>query len=376
MRYIRPHYFDDFECIADKCPATCCAGWQIMIDDESLDKYEKVPGAFGERLRNSIDWSEGCFYQYGRRCAFLDENDLCDIYKELGPEGFCKTCRMYPRHEEEYEGLREFSLSLSCPEAARIILECKEPVRFLESFTEEEDEEFDDMDILLFTQLEETRELIFGILQDRPRGLSERKQAVLAAVWEIQAALDEGEYFKVDEIIDTYQSKSGNEVEIEKKAFSQKTEELEFFRKLELLRDDWGKMTDLLENTLFNCGEEKYKELETEFEEWLKTPGKEDSLVDSSSWEIMQEQLLMFFIYTYFCGAVYDNYIYAKAALAVFSVDWIREFCMLRWLMNGRKLFVEDVIEISYRYAREVEHSDLNLETLIQELDAQSSELW
>ena len=151
---------------------------------------------------------------------------------------------------------------------------------------------------------------------------------------------------------------------------------MEFFLKLELLRDDWGKMTDLLENTLFNCGEEKYKELETEFEEWLKTPGKEDSLVDSSSWEIMQEQLLMFFIYTYFCGAVYDNYIYAKAALAVFSVDWIREFCMLRWLMNGRKLFVEDVIEISYRYAREVEHSDLNLETLIQELDAQSSELW
>ena len=35
---------------------------------------------------------------------------------------FCKTCRQYPRHEEEYENVRELSLSLSCPEAARMIL--------------------------------------------------------------------------------------------------------------------------------------------------------------------------------------------------------------------------------------------------------------
>ena len=42
----------------------------------------------------------------------------------------CDTCRRYPRHIEEFEGMREISLSLSCPEAARIILSQKDPVTF------------------------------------------------------------------------------------------------------------------------------------------------------------------------------------------------------------------------------------------------------
>lgn len=40
----------------------------------------------------------------------------------------CDTCRNYPRHIEEFEDLREISLSLSCPEAASILLSQKEKV--------------------------------------------------------------------------------------------------------------------------------------------------------------------------------------------------------------------------------------------------------
>ena len=94
MRYIKPGYYDDFVCIAGACPATCCAGWQIVIDEESLQTYGNVQGEFGRRLRNSIDWMEGCFYQYDRRCAFLNEENLCDLYRELGPKGLCATCSM------------------------------------------------------------------------------------------------------------------------------------------------------------------------------------------------------------------------------------------------------------------------------------------
>ena len=50
MRYIKPNYYEKFKCIAGNCPDTCCAGWNIDIDDESLDKYESVPGEFGECL--------------------------------------------------------------------------------------------------------------------------------------------------------------------------------------------------------------------------------------------------------------------------------------------------------------------------------------
>ena len=102
MRYIKPHYYDAFKCIADQCPETCCAGWQIVIDEDSLEKYSRIENSFGNRIRNSVDWEEGIFYQYDRRCAFLNEKNLCDLQSELGEEALCDTCRRYPRHVEEY----------------------------------------------------------------------------------------------------------------------------------------------------------------------------------------------------------------------------------------------------------------------------------
>ena len=73
MRYLKPHFYDQFTCTAGDCPDTCCAGWQIVIDEDSLERYGKEQGEFGKRLRNSIDWEEECFYQKNRRCAFLND---------------------------------------------------------------------------------------------------------------------------------------------------------------------------------------------------------------------------------------------------------------------------------------------------------------
>ena len=160
MRYLKPDFYDEFSCLAGACPKTCCAGWQIMIDEDSLKKYKNVQGEFGKRLHGSVNWEEECFCQNERRCAFLNDENLCDLYKALGPDALCDTCRLYPRHTEEFEGLRELSLSLSCPEAAKIILSCKEPVRFLEEETDAEDD-FDEFDFMMFSRLEDTRDVLF-----------------------------------------------------------------------------------------------------------------------------------------------------------------------------------------------------------------------
>lgn len=98
MQITRPDYYKEFTCIADVCPDTCCAGWQIVIDEKSLKKYRRVKGPFRGRLHNDIDWKEQVFHQYHRRCAFLNEKNLCDIYSEIGKEMLCDTCRKYPRH--------------------------------------------------------------------------------------------------------------------------------------------------------------------------------------------------------------------------------------------------------------------------------------
>ena len=83
-----------------------------------------------------------------------------------------------------------------------------------------------------------------------------------------------------------------------------------------------------------------------------------------AEWENLGEQLLMSFVYTYFCGAVYDDMVCSKMELALFSVRWIQEFLIVRWLENGKTLSMQDVEEITWRYAREIEHSDNNLNAL------------
>lgn len=72
----------------------------------------------------------------------------------------------------------------------------------------------------------------------------------------------------------------------------------------------------------------------------------------------------MYFVFTYFCGAVYDGRAYAKAQMAVFSLFVIEELLKACWVRNDRVLDIEDVVDVVYRYSREAEHSDKNLDRL------------
>ncbi len=39
MKIRVPKYLNKFKCIADKCEDTCCAGWEIVIDEETYDYF-------------------------------------------------------------------------------------------------------------------------------------------------------------------------------------------------------------------------------------------------------------------------------------------------------------------------------------------------
>ena len=194
MIYTVPHYYNHFKCIASECPDTCCAGWGIMIDRASPKKYREMDGPFGSRLHNSIHWKEGSFKQYRGRCAFLNEENLCDIYSEAGPEYLCRTCRTYPRHIEEFEGCREMTLCLSCIEAARIILGCEEPVRFI-TREDEREETYEEFDFFLYTKLMDARELALDILRNRTWSWADRTSLCLGLAHDLQARIRKGRLY-------------------------------------------------------------------------------------------------------------------------------------------------------------------------------------
>lgn len=279
MRYLKPHFYDKFVCTAGDCPDTCCAGWQIMIDEDSLKKYKNVQGEFGKRLHGSVNWEEECFCQNERRCAFLNDENLCDLYKALGPDALCDTCRLYPRHTEEFEGLRELSLSLSCPEAAKIILSCKEPVRFLEEETDEEDD-FDEFDFMMFSRLEDTRDVLFSVLQDRNLPLTLRMAACEQLAERYQICMEEGREFEIDDLLKECErhhregtlrefiSESLSEKGVDAASFHQwewQKEELQVLYGLERLRPEWDQVLDGAEKRLYQGSKEEYFKICEEF---------------------------------------------------------------------------------------------------------------
>lgn len=371
MRYIKPHFYDKFRCIADRCPATCCAGWQIVIDEDSLEKYGRIDGSFGNRIKNSIDWEESIFYQYDKRCAFLNEKNLCDLQSELGEETLCDTCRKYPRHVEEYEGLREYSLSLSCPVAAEIMMKEKEPVTFQEWETEEEDD-FEEFDFLMFTQLEDARDVMFHMIQNRDMDLRLRMSQIVEYGRQLQECIEEERNYDVDGVTEQYRIWSENGwktgdvrkqnaecPDLKPVSYERMVKNFSVFYKMEHLNGKWTRRLDDTWSILYEKGESHYRDI---CEQFQKVYGYQSA--NKEEWERIGEQLLMFFVYTYFCGAVYDDMIYTKIALSVFSVVWIQEFFMALWAEKQGQTGMDELIEIAYSYAREVEHSDLNLDIL------------
>ncbi len=134
-RLIRPLYSQPFRCIGPDCEDTCCAGWTVNIDQAALERFQQLPSS---PLRTLIDASiaprpeiegetaPGACAQIQLtptgQCALLSSERLCRIHAEAGESYLPHLCATYPRKVFGIDGQEEKSLSLSCPEAARLVL--------------------------------------------------------------------------------------------------------------------------------------------------------------------------------------------------------------------------------------------------------------
>lgn len=379
MLYIKPDYFAEFTCVAGACEATCCAGWQIVVDEESLARYKEEKTPYGDVLRERIDFEEGVFKQDNcKRCAFLNPDNLCDMYRYLGEESLCKTCTNYPRHIEEFENIREITLSISCPEVARIILSKKEPVAFYEEEIESEEEEFEDFDPFFFSYLEDARKILMGILQNRTLEISVRMALAQRFAEEVQEIMENSELYELADMFEKYEdagfvANAVGHIEAEIEAFhANETEAFAYSKaifgrlyELEHLSEDWEPYLEACWETLYGRKAMGYRELHEKFRTWCSGQ-KQEGLADETSLdlEIILEQLLVYFIFTYFCGAVYDDNVLGKVDMSIYSVYIIYEMLAAKWMEQGQVLDGHDIERIVYRYSRELEHSDVNLEIM------------
>lgn len=168
MNVFKPNYYDRFECIADKCKNNCCIGWEIDIDDESMEKYKLAEGVTAKKLKENISMDPCAHFVLtgDERCPFLDENNLCEIINNMGEEFLCQICSDHPRFVNCSDTREEIGLGMCCEEAARIIVTNKEKVEILGEKTDD--------DVLY-----NVRDKIIGLLQNRNKKIDDRIKDVL-----------------------------------------------------------------------------------------------------------------------------------------------------------------------------------------------------
>lgn len=119
MKTVKPFYYDDFICIADKCPYTCCREWDISVDNKTALKWREMPVP-GEKnlLSTSIKYGKSdktLKFDSDNKCHLLDECGLCKVVKEYGEEHIPETCHVFPREVYLFSGRSERALSPACP---------------------------------------------------------------------------------------------------------------------------------------------------------------------------------------------------------------------------------------------------------------------
>lgn len=129
-KVIKPEFVEKFACVGPECPLSCCQGWQIAIDKKTHHAYlnaeqPEIAALAKENLlrvrKGKNNYSMIKLDAQGQ-CPFIDANKLCLVHRELGEKALSVTCSTYPRTKMRYADETRHSMTLSCPEVARLML--------------------------------------------------------------------------------------------------------------------------------------------------------------------------------------------------------------------------------------------------------------
>lgn len=322
-----PDYFDDFHCLAGSCPDTCCGPWEIVVDEEAKQRYLSLDSELGEKIRTHIvtQGTESFMALKNGRCSMLTEDGLCPIIAELGNDFLCTSCRDHPRFTEIYGGLQETMLSVSCPEAARLLIERMDPLRFttrIDTILPEPD----DLDADQFDMLLTARQTAFSLVQDRSRPLSDRLCLLLCFARRLQKNMED---LHICEALCA---------RFEERRYQEKT-------LLRLRRKRGGGSMTRVRQLLLSM-----EHLSTYF------PGALEDLecTDLSPYEVPLEQLTVYFLFRWWLKAACDDRLWHQAAAAVISVLTIA----------GLRKPMGSLMQAARYYSKEVEHCEENVAML------------
>ncbi|MBY0756425.1 flagellin lysine-N-methylase [Clostridium sardiniense] len=369
-----PKYLKEFECIGGKCEDSCCIGWDIDIDKTTFRQYYKVQDKemkkmFQKNVHNN-EYCQSPDVDYGKvklkgdkRCPFLDEDNYCIIYSNLGEEYLSNVCTSFPRILNKIDGYYEMSLDVSCPEAARILLSKEEGIEFEESeetlgkhiISSEIDTKSKEFKDSPMKYLKEIRDLSIKIIKNRKFDLNKRLYILGEFINELEEELKYN-YKDVPKFIKEYDIDSVNDP-YDKEEFSYLLQ-VDFFKKtmkyLNILNEvDSIYFKECTKEVMsgFNFEEDnisKYSEVYIKgFEDYS------EEFINKNSY--IFENYLVNFMYNYMfpfseTQSVFDGYI-----MLLMRYSFIRFYLVGRYL-NNKEESKDDVIKFIQVFSKSIGH--------------------
>ena len=366
MRFRVPGYYKQFTCIADRCIDNCCfGGWQIDIDKETIDFYDTVQGDFGDRLKKYVDKEAGCFNLNNGQCPFLLKNNLCEIYKELGPEHMGLVCTQFPRFTEYYGNIKETGIGMACEEAARIILNDSTPF-ILEETDIDEEEIWGEYDSSLGQSLFILRDKIMSMLDDTSLSLSDKLCVILDKCDYLQNLINNNNYDEIRKfcsVIDLIKDIKANSLKQDTstsiitsndnskpdnrviKAINMKI--WWAYLDLEPLNSQWQELSSNAYDYLYENNDE------------VCCPPYDNYLL-----EIYLTRLTKYYVYRYMLKASFDHNLTGKAQLIVSNLIILKDLFIFRKGKDSNQDDKKILMDIIHIFSREIEYSEDNISDL------------
>jgi lysine-N-methylase len=313
MELIYPSYYNDFHCIASACPDSCCKEWDVFVDPLSAAQYRSLPGPLGDHLRSVLEDVEGdtvLRQTVDHRCPMWRQDGLCEIQATLGESALCCVCRQFPRLRHDYGDFVELGLELSCPEAARLILQTPSPTWIRETHPAGEAPDYDADAMAL---LKASRQQARAILHTPSLSAGDSLAALLLYGYRVQSALDGDPMppFRIDA--------ARQEVRVSAQAGSME-DIFNLYKNLEILTPEW--------KILLNAGP------------------------SPAPWNDMYKSLAVYFVDRYWLQSVSDFDLIGRLKFTVVS-------CLMINALPG------DPVRIAQLYSKEIENDADNVSALL-----------
>ncbi|MGJ0906022.1 flagellin lysine-N-methylase [Clostridium botulinum] len=377
MKILKPVYYDEFKCIGSECIDTCCIGWQIQIDKKSYLKYRKTKGEFSEKLNDSVVRNRKneteLFYAEMKlkeaKCPLLNGKKLCEIYINLGEEYLCNTCKIYPRLIRKYGDICEKTLSLSCPEVARILVETNKDISFNmenENLNEVEQKYVEKKYIVkeeynkeLYNLLWEGRDLSIELAQFKEIPIWKRLILLKIIEEKLQILIDESKYNELNNTIVNLTNIITNYDVIKSLDNINKVNriKIQFIHMILQRRANYGKTNnrfwEILDDFNYLFGDKNETDIleildikENKFNEYFR------------KYEYIFENYIVYNLYNYYMQVLSTRDLNKVILILILKYSIIKILLLAKWNKNGEELNKKDIIDVLYSFSRIMEHND------------------